>query len=108
MDLRDLASGALVIVALATIVVSCLGIVTMRGFYVRLHYVGPASVVAPVALAFAIVVQEALSARGIKSLLVAAVIVATSPIVTHATARAARIKQGEVWTSAEGVRVGQE
>jgi multicomponent Na+:H+ antiporter subunit G len=108
MDLIDLVSGALVIVGLAAIVVSCVGIVTMRGFYARLHYVGPAAVLAPIAIALAIVMQEKLSARGIKSCLVALVIVATSPITTHATARAARIRQGEVWTSAKGQRVGQE
>jgi monovalent cation/proton antiporter MnhG/PhaG subunit len=108
MDLIDLVSGAFVIVGLAAIVVSCIGIVTMRGFYARLHYVGPAAVLAPVAMALAIVMQEKFSVRGIKSCLVAFVIVATSPIITHATARAARIREGEVWTSAEGQGVGQE
>jgi monovalent cation/proton antiporter MnhG/PhaG subunit len=108
MDLTDLVSTALVIVGLAAIVVSCIGIVTMRGFYARLHYVGPTSALAPVAIALAILIQEHFSVRGIKSSLVAFLIVATSPIVTHATARAARIKEGVVWTSAEGLEVGQE
>jgi multisubunit Na+/H+ antiporter MnhG subunit len=108
MDLRDVVATAMAIVCLATVSISTLGIATMRGLYARLHYLGPVSTIGSLALAVAVVAQEGLSVRGIKALLVAAVLVIFAPVVTHATARAARIREGETWTTKGGRKVGWE
>ena len=83
---------------------SCLGVLVMRDPYDRLHYTGPAAVLAPVAIAAAVVLEEQLSAAGIKALLVALVLVATNPVLGHATARAARIRQFGEWRVREEER----
>jgi multicomponent Na+:H+ antiporter subunit G len=88
----DLVVGILLVVAGASVALSCAGLVVARTPSDKLHYTGPATVVAPVCLAAAVVVQEPLSSAGIKAVLVAIVMLLTGPIVLHATARAARIR----------------
>jgi multicomponent Na+:H+ antiporter subunit G len=103
---RDLAVIALLAVGVAVTLLSCLGVLVMRDAYDRLHYTGPAAVVAPVAIAAAVVLEERLSAAGIKSLLVALVLVITNPVLGHATARAARIREFGEWTVRDEERAG--
>lgn len=82
----------------AGILVSTLGVLVMRHALDRLHFTGPASTVTPVCFAAAVLVEEPLSSAGVKAVLVAVVVVATTPILSHATARAARIRKEGGWT----------
>jgi multicomponent Na+:H+ antiporter subunit G len=104
MSLRELAVVALLVVGVAATLLSCLGVLVMRDAYDRLHYTGPASAIAPVAIAAAVVVEERLSAAGVKAVLVALVLLVTNPVLGHATARAARIRQFGEWTIQAGER----
>ena len=49
------------------------------------------------AIAAAVLVEEPLSSAGIKAVLVALIMVVTGPILLHATARAARIRERGRW-----------
>jgi multicomponent Na+:H+ antiporter subunit G len=70
-----------------------IGVLVAGDVYDRLHFTGPASIFAPLALALAVVIDEGpVSQAGLKSLLVAFLLTALSPILVHATARAARIR----------------
>jgi multicomponent Na+:H+ antiporter subunit G len=70
------------------------GVLVAGDVYDRLHFTGPASIFTPVALALAVVIDEGpVSQAGLKSLLVAVLLMALSPILVHATARAARIRE---------------
>jgi multisubunit Na+/H+ antiporter MnhG subunit len=86
------------------VVISAVGVAAMTNVYDRMHYLGPASMVAPVAVAGAVVAREGLSAAGIKAVLVAVVISATSPVLTHATGRAARIREFGHWAPTDDER----
>jgi monovalent cation/proton antiporter MnhG/PhaG subunit len=103
---RDLAAVALLVLGVGVTLLSCVGVLVMRNPYDRLHYTGPAAVLAPVAIAAAVVLEERLSAAGIKAVLVAIVLVTTNPVLGHATARAARIRQFGEWTVREEEREG--
>ena len=60
----------------------------------RLHFTGPASIFGPFCLALAIVIDEGpLSQAGLKSMLVALLLLALSPVLAHATARAAFVRE---------------
>jgi multicomponent Na+:H+ antiporter subunit G len=76
---------------------SCVGVLVMRHFYDRLHYVGPASTLGAFLIGAALVVQNALNQQGVKSILVVVLLVTISPVLTHATARAARIREFGRW-----------
>jgi multicomponent Na+:H+ antiporter subunit G len=77
--------------------VSALGVLVMRDALDRLHFTAPASTVSPVCFAAAVLVEEPLSSSGVKAILVAALIVLTTPVLSHATARAARIREAGRW-----------
>jgi len=103
---RDLAVTALLVLAVAVTLVSCAGVLLMRDRYDRLHYTAPAAVIPPVAIAAAVVLEERLSAAGIKALLIALVLIVTNPVLGHATARAARIRQYGQWRVRDEEREG--
>jgi monovalent cation/proton antiporter MnhG/PhaG subunit len=104
MSPRELAVAALLVVGVGATFLSCVGVLVMRNAYDRLHYTAPASTIAPVAIAAAVVLEERLSAAGIKAVLVALVLLITNPVLGHATARAARIRELGEWTIREEER----
>jgi multicomponent Na+:H+ antiporter subunit G len=93
MNIRDVIAVAFLIIGVGFVVLSCIGVLVMRNAYDRLHYVGPASVLSPVAIAAAVVVKEGLSQSGVKAILIALVLLFISPVLSHATARAAYVRE---------------
>jgi monovalent cation/proton antiporter MnhG/PhaG subunit len=62
--------------------------------YDRLHFAGPGSLFGPFALALAVVIDEGpFSQAGLKSILVAILLLGLSPVLVHATARAAYVRE---------------
>ena len=82
----------LLVAGVAVVVLCCVGVLVMRGAYARLHYAAPAGLGA-LLLAVAIVVREGFSLIGDKALLVAVFLLVSSPVLSHVTARAARIRE---------------
>jgi multicomponent Na+:H+ antiporter subunit G len=92
-------SLAILLLALGVLAValSCIGVLVMPTVYARLHYVGPAATLGVTFIVAAVLIEEGLSPQGMKALLIGLVLVGTSPVVTHATARAARIRTFGRW-----------
>jgi monovalent cation/proton antiporter MnhG/PhaG subunit len=85
-------SGAIVWALLAVGVVAQLagvvGVIVAADVYDRLHFTGP------FCFALAVVIDEGpLSQAGIKSVLVAVLLLGLSPVLVHATARAAYVRE---------------
>jgi monovalent cation/proton antiporter MnhG/PhaG subunit len=93
----DVAVGVLLALGVASALMGALGLLAARDPYDQLHFTGPATVVAPVAIAAAVLVEEPLSSAGIKAALIALIMLATGPILLHATARAARVRERGRW-----------
>jgi multicomponent Na+:H+ antiporter subunit G len=95
-------SHAIVVVLLAagvgSALLSAVGLLSSRDPYDQLHFTAPATVIAPVALCAAVLVEEPLSSAGIKSVLIALTMLITGPVLVHATARAARVREHGRWT----------
>jgi multicomponent Na+:H+ antiporter subunit G len=108
MSPRGVLVAALLVVGVGVTLACCVGVLVMRDAYDRLHYTAPATTIAPLAIAAAIVLEEGLSAAGVKALLVALALLVTNPVLTHATARAARIRRLGEWTVQEGEHVKGE
>jgi multisubunit Na+/H+ antiporter MnhG subunit len=73
---------------------SVAGVLAGGNVYDRLHFTGPASIFTPLALAIAIVIDFGpLSQAGLKSILVAVLVICLGPALVHATARAAHIRE---------------
>jgi multicomponent Na+:H+ antiporter subunit G len=94
---RDVIVALLLAIGVATTLMSCLGVLVMRDALDRLHFTAPASTVAPVAFAAAVLVEEPLSSAGVKAVLAALLLIVTTPVLTHATARAARVRAHGRW-----------
>ena len=89
----DVLLGLAVLVAAGSVV----GVVAARDDLDRLHFLAPASVLSPVLVAVAVVAREAFDGRAIKALLVAGFFLVLNPILSQATARAARVREHGDW-----------
>ena len=91
--MRALAVDVLVAIAVVAELLCCLGLVVMRDVYERLHFALAASAVPPFLIAAAVVVEEDWTQPGINALLIAVALFFVSPVLAHATARAARTRR---------------
>lgn len=98
MSVADVVVTVLVALAVLIGVLSCVGILLSNDAYDSLHYTAPASVVSPVLLAIAVVIEEGIGSQaGIKSILVAVLLGVLNTVLVHATARAGRIRKLGRW-----------
>lgn len=85
---------ALLVLGTAAPLAAVVGVVLAEDVFARLHFIGPGSILGPVALALAVVVDEGpTSQAGLKAILVALTLLALSPVLVHATARAAYVRE---------------
>jgi multicomponent Na+:H+ antiporter subunit G len=95
---RVVASAALLVLGVGIELACCVGVLAMRGVYDKLHYTAPATTLGAFAIAGAVVLRTPIVQFGIKALLIAVVLLVTNPVLSHATARAARIRTFGAWT----------
>ncbi len=90
-------SAVLLAIGCAAVLLTAVGVLVSRNVYQRLHYLAPAATVGVVAIAAAVVLREPLGQAGIKAVIAAVILLVVNPILTHATARAARVHQRGHW-----------
>jgi monovalent cation/proton antiporter MnhG/PhaG subunit len=78
---------------IVAVVTGSLGILFARTVFDRLHYAGLVSSVGTVGVAAAVAIHEGWSQAGIKCALIGLLILFANPVLTHATARAARVRR---------------
>lgn len=95
--MSEVAVAVLLGLGVGSALLSAVGLLATRNPYDQLHFTGPATVIGPVAIAAAVLVEEPLSSAGVKAVLIALVMLATGPVLIHATARAARVRERGRW-----------
>jgi monovalent cation/proton antiporter MnhG/PhaG subunit len=95
--IRDVITDVLLALAVLVVAASSVGVAVMPTAYARLHYVTPASVVAPVLVWLAIFVREGLDENTGEFLIALVFLLATSPVLSHATLRAIRVRERGDW-----------
>ena len=85
--MRDAVTWILVGAGVAAQLFVCLGVLLMRDALDRLHYVG-ASTLGVALVGASVLVAAGPSLIGLKTILTAAFLLLTGPVLTHATARA--------------------
>ena len=78
---------------------SSVALLFMKDLYERLHYLSPPATVTIICFTAAVIADKHLSQAGIKALLIMVVLLAMNAVLTHATARAARIRQFGRWVA---------
>jgi multicomponent Na+:H+ antiporter subunit G len=96
-NVRDIVVGVLLSGAVAVELACGLALFVVKDSFDRLHFLGPAATLGPLLVVSALVIENALSTNGVKAILAGALLLLTGPIVTHATARAARVRQYGHW-----------
>lgn len=99
---EQIAIGILLGAAVLVVLVSVVGLLAMRDVYQRVHYVTPISVVAPLLVAVAVTVREGWDQNTGGTWLAIGFVVLVSPFLSHATLRAARIRQEGDWRGKQG------
>ncbi len=93
MTVAELCSVLLLGLGVATELLCCVGLLAMGNAFDRLHYLGPASTVGPIAIATALLLDRPELQGDIKIVLIVLTLVLIGPVVTHVTGRAARVRQ---------------
>jgi multicomponent Na+:H+ antiporter subunit G len=97
MTARHVTADVLLALAVLVVLVSCVGVLVMRGPYEKLHFLTPVSLVAPFLVAVAIGVQMGLRENTSDSWLMLAFLLLSGPFLSHATLRTARIREKGDW-----------
>jgi multisubunit Na+/H+ antiporter MnhG subunit len=94
---QQIVADVLLGLAVALVLASCVGILVMRDTYQKLHYVTPAAVIAPLAVGLAVLVQSHWSENSLETWLAVLFMLISGPFLSHATIRAARIREQGDW-----------
>jgi multisubunit Na+/H+ antiporter MnhG subunit len=105
---REIAVGVLLGLAVLIVLVSSLGVLVMRTSFRKLHYLGPASTVAPILVGLAVLVQSGTSSNAGQTWLAIVVLICAGPVLSHATIRAARARAEGDWRGAGRTADGGE
>ena len=97
MIVREITVDVLLGLAVAVAAASSVGVLAMRDAYQKLHYLTPLSILAPILVGLAVLVQAGHSARSAQTWLAVGFLVIASPFLSHATIRAARIRAKGDW-----------
>lgn len=90
---RTVVVDVLLGLAVAVVLASAAGVLLMRDAYQKVHYVTPVSVVAPVLVGLAVLVQSGWTVSSGQAWLAIALMVLASPFLAHATVRAIWIRE---------------
>lgn len=97
MTIREGVIAGLLVVSIGLTLVCSLGLVVMRTPYERLHFVTPPASLGALWLAVAIVVDGRSADASAKALVMAVLMLISNGVVSHVTARAARIRELGGW-----------
>ncbi len=97
MTIRDITADVFLGLAAAIVVISSAGVLVMRDTYDKLHFVSPVALVSPVLVTAAVWLHAGNTATTLEAMLALLFIVIAGPFLSHATLRAARIRQAGDW-----------
>lgn len=102
MTARGITVDVLLVLAVAIVLASSVGLLVMRDVYQKIHYLTPAGLVAPVVVGVAVLVRSGLTLDTAETGLALLFVLISSPFLTHATIRAARIRETGDWRPRPG------
>jgi multisubunit Na+/H+ antiporter MnhG subunit len=106
--IRPVLADVFLALAAALVLASGVGLLVMRDTYQRLHYVTPVALVAPVLVGLAVLTRSGLTESSSLTWLALLFVIISGPFLTHATIRAARIRETGDWRPGPGRGPGAE
>jgi len=100
MKTADIAVAAFLGLMVVTSLISCWALILFRDAFQRMHYLSLVTTVSTLSLLIAVAIKEGWGQATVKAVLTFIVLLLVNAVVTHATARAARIRQYGSWMPA--------
>lgn len=91
--MTEIAVAALLVIGVLGFALTSLGVLVCRDVFDQIHYLAPGSLVGSIAICAAVLLHGGFSQAGSKSILIALLLLLSNPVLSHATARAARIRR---------------
>ncbi len=105
MSPHHVAALALLAFGVAIELVCCIGLLRAGNVFDRLHFLGPASTVGPAAILGFVLLRYGAGPAGIKTIVLTVALIVFGPVLTHATARAGRVREFDRWQILDEERV---
>lgn len=97
MSKTQIVIDVLLAIGVISVLISSIAMLVMKDLYERLHFLFPPATISVICFTAAVIIDKHLSQAGIKALLIMFILLAMNAVLTHATARAARIRQFGRW-----------
>ncbi len=97
MSIRQLVAAVLLTGGVGITLICCIGVLAVRDAFDRLHFITPANTLSTALIALAVAVSKPFSNMTLKTILLLVMMMISGPILTHATARALRIRRHGEW-----------
>jgi len=93
----EVAADVFLALAVLVVFISAVGVLVMGNVYDKLHFVSPAAIVAPIFIAIAILIRQGVDENSVQTWLAVGFMVVAGPFLTHATIRAAQVRETGDW-----------
>ncbi|MBV8205689.1 MAG: monovalent cation/H(+) antiporter subunit G [Acidobacteria bacterium] len=97
MKAADIAVEVSLGIAVVTALICCLGLALMKDFFEKLHYMSTVCTVSSFFVLLAVVLKEGAGQAAIKMALIFVALLIMNAVLTHASARAARVRTFGTW-----------
>jgi multicomponent Na+:H+ antiporter subunit G len=101
---REVVADVLLGLAVLVVAGASVGVLVMPDAYAKLHFVTPATLLAPALVALAVAVQAGLDSNSGETLVALFFLAVAGPYLSHATVRALRVRQTGDWRPGKGAR----
>jgi multicomponent Na+:H+ antiporter subunit G len=93
MSASEIVVAVLLALGTAGFALTAAGLLISGNAWDQIHFLAPASVVGSVLIPIAVLLHEGFSQAAVKAIAIALILVLSNPVLSHATARAARIRR---------------
>ena len=93
----EIAADVFLALAVLVVFLSSVGVLVMGNAYDKLHFVGPAAIVAPIFVAIAVLIRQGVDENSVQTWLAVGFMVVAGPFLSHATIRAVQVRETGDW-----------
>ncbi|MFN2555504.1 MAG: cation:proton antiporter [Nitriliruptorales bacterium] len=97
MSIRQLVAAVLLTGGVGIALICCIGVLALDDAFDRLHFITSANTLSTGLIALAVAVGKPFSNATLKTILLLVMMIISGPILSHATARAVRIRRHGEW-----------
>ncbi len=106
--MKEIIVIALLVIGVLGFLLTSLGLLFTRDAFDQIQFLAPASLIGTPAMALAVLIHEGFNQAGVKAIFIAFLLFSANPILSHITARAARVRHRGQWEVGEDEKLTLE